>query len=288
MRTQTSTTYHYRDDEKLVQENYLLRRKILEMENERGTFGALYAKLLEDFQTIFEENKNYKVIVEQLEKDITTLQDAVNNITMRGDDATINSFNESYRTSKIADILNREFDPLRPSPSNTKEKEKISKNNKESRSSTKCRGKYFSTLGSTEQTLQQQNRLQELVRRSEARRQAIRTASVRRSRITAQMKNLVVYELTNSEYFDSATYDALQARLNAIEAFPFEQMRNDTIRRLTEFGYFEKAKKEQIEKFHRAVRAVYTQAMVDNNRRQFMNDGSLKNLRLDNFRKRIE
>uniref|UniRef100_A0AC35FMF0 Uncharacterized protein n=1 Tax=Panagrolaimus sp. PS1159 TaxID=55785 RepID=A0AC35FMF0_9BILA len=288
MRTQTSTTYHYRDDEKLIQENYLLRRKILEMENERGTFGALYAKLLEDFQTIFEENKNYKVMVEQLEKDITTLQDAVNNITMRGDDATINSFNESYRTSKIADILNREFDPSRPSPSNTKEKEKISKNNKESRSSTNCRGKSFLTLGSTERTLQQQNRLRELVRRSLARRQAIETASVRRSRITAQMKNLVVYELTNSEYFDSATYDALQARLNAIEAFPFEQMRNDTIRRLTEFGYFEKAKKEQIEKFHRAVRAVYTQAMVDNNRRQFMNDGALKNLRLDNFRKRIE
>jgi hypothetical protein len=204
---------------------------------------------------------------------------------MRGDDATINSFNESYRTPKIADILNREFDPSRP---NTKEKEKISKNNTESRSSTKCRGKSFLTLGSTERTLQQQNRLRELVRRSEARLQAIETASVRRSRITAQMKNLVVYELTNSEYFDSATYDALQARLNAIEAFPFEQMRNDTIRRLTEFGYFEKAKKEQIEKFHRAVRAVYTQAMVDNNRRQFMNDGALKNLRLDNFRKRIE
>lgn len=73
-------------------------------------------------------------------------------------------------------------------------------------------------------------RLRELVRRSQARLQAIQSASIRRARITAQMKNLVIYELNNSEYFDIATYDSLHSRLKDIEAFPFEQMKNDTIR----------------------------------------------------------
>uniref|UniRef100_A0AC34F9E3 Uncharacterized protein n=1 Tax=Panagrolaimus sp. ES5 TaxID=591445 RepID=A0AC34F9E3_9BILA len=263
--------------------------KLSEMEDDKVTFGALYAELLQDFRAVVEENKNYKILVKQLQKDVHTLQDTVNNITMR-DDASNNSLNDSYRTPKRVEILNRKSSSSNRSPSannNTIEKKRI-ENNQESRSSTKCHRKSFSTLGSTERTLQQQNRLRELVRRSQARLQAIQTASVRRARITAQMKNLVVYELNNSEYFDSTTYDALQARLKDIEAFPFEQMRNDTIRRLAQFGYFERAKKEQIAKFDRAVRAVITQAMVENNRRRFINDISIKNLRLDNFRRRIE
>lgn len=66
MRTQRS--YTYRDDEKLIQENYLLRMKLSEMEDDKVTFGALYAELLQDFRAVVEENKNYKILVKQLQK----------------------------------------------------------------------------------------------------------------------------------------------------------------------------------------------------------------------------